>query len=82
MGAFYRNEYDLYAEIRKDPPAWLSMALKALVAADRMDLENDLKDAAQEVVALESYESAGQQLRGLLGILNAAIGVQPDVQKV
>lgn len=81
MGAFYRNEYDLYAEIRKDPPAWLSRVFGALEKAGRTDLENDVKDAAQEIVALGDFESSGHQLEGLLGILNVAIGVQPDVQK-
>lgn len=81
MAAFYRGEYDLYAEIHRDPPAWLAKVAAALAAAGREDRENDAKDAAQEIVALGSYEAARQQLSGLMAILSEAIGVEPEVQR-
>ena len=81
MGSFYRNAYDLYAEISKDPQLWLGRAVEAVGIAGRQDLETDMKDAVQEISLCKGFEEAARPAAILLAMLEQAVGVATVIRK-
>jgi hypothetical protein len=81
MGSFYRNAYDLYAEISGDPALWLGKAVAALGVVGRSDLETDVKDAVQEISLCGNFEEAARPAATLLAMLEQAVGVAAAIRK-
>lgn len=75
MGAFFKNQYDLYKEIKKDPNGSFIRLRKAIMAASGEDMENDLKDACIVINEHKSYDFAFGEVNVLWGILKEKLEV-------
>lgn len=75
MGAFFRDQYDLYQEVAKDPVGIISRLRKAILAATGEDLEGGLKDACVSIREHKSYDFAFERVNVLWGIVKEKLEV-------
>jgi hypothetical protein len=80
MGNFFINGLDLYLDVMKDPERFLWKIVSASALAGK-DVANDMKEAVSDIVASERYDDVSEVCERLLGMLEAAIGVQKYVEK-
>jgi len=82
MGAFFRDQYDLYQEIVKDQIGTFNGLRKAIVAATGEDLEASLKDACIAIREHNSYDFAFEEVNVLWEIVQEKLGVfEGDILK-
>ncbi len=81
MGAFFRSEYDLFLEIKKDPESFMSNSILSLQIAGRLDLEADIKDAVVETVSCSDLSEVQEVVKSLMGIMEDGFGISTTVEK-
>lgn len=75
MGAFFRDQYDLYQEIVRDPAGLFMRLKKAIMLATGEDLEADIKDACISIREHKSYDFAFEEVDVLWGIVREKLEV-------
>jgi len=81
MGSFFRSEYDLFVEVRQEPKEFLTKALIALSTSNRKDLEEDVKDAVQQIVVSKDFEEAYDSCTSLMTMFQDSFGISEKIQK-
>jgi len=81
MGNFFRNEADLRSEIESVPKEFLDRLIHALDAANRLDLQDDVKDAVVAVSTAAGTDDDVGPAEILMDILSQGIGVDEKVQR-
>ena len=75
MGAFFRDQYDLYREVVKNPIGIFTGLRKAILAATGEDLETGLKDACVSIREHKTYDFAFREVNTLWGIVKDKLEV-------
>ena len=75
MGAFFRDQYDLYQEVVQDPVGIFARLRKAIIAATGEDLEADIKDACVSIREHKTYDFAFEEVNVLWGIVKEKLEV-------
>jgi hypothetical protein len=81
MGAFFRSGYDLMVEVNKDTESFLGNLDLSLKIVDRVDLEDDVKDAVVGIISASDDGEAEEIATSLLVMLEDAIGTSKKVEK-
>jgi len=75
MGAFFRDQYDLYKEIKKDPVRMSAGLRQSVLAATGEDFEQDLKNSCVRISEHEKYDFAFKEVDLLWNFLQEKLGV-------
>jgi len=79
MGAFYRDQYDFYKDIKKDVAKTSALLRQAILAATGEDFEQDLKDSCVGISEHKKYDFAFKEVDFLWRFIQEKIGTEGEI---
>lgn len=79
MGAFYRDQYDLYRDIKKDVAKTSTLLRQSILAATGEDFEQDLKNSCVSINEHKKYDFAFKEVDLLWRFIQEKIGTQGEI---